>query len=462
MVKKTLLLVSLLGLVGCLQPTLAIRGSLVKIKEPPPSEVSFRGYLKTNDFEFLSPSETTTLTKIVHPQDLNRICKGLGGTFYVSKVKTFTSVEGQKTVYEEVPYEQLGNYGGKIAQLTCKSPTGEVLFKEVESFFTGTEFDRRFATKCYLMLFEHVPEKHFNYTDGVKLIEQQRPTSLMDLIKFFKGQPQPDGSFKIIPKSEEICTPFTYLKKVDVFHAYCLSKGGEFQHESGTKYERFVLDIVRKFNGTAKWGGEMKKYKYICKGPEPFVIKPDITEYITEGVSKAYPMVQYIVMPGEFVPSQTYVETLVQPQTQRHQYLDPVIEKLLLDTVSSKSPQSYVKGALHYTTQYNYAEGMCHYISLIERIGSSTRPTVENYSVCDNVITPLGQEQDYVFGAPEDVKEKARQIARNCSTYGSSTLHYNNFRIDCKVLNPNQPCLIETTITRAGRLIEKQTLNACK
>jgi len=90
--------------------------------------------------------------------------------------------------------------------------------------------------------------------------------------------------------------------------------------------------------------------------------------------------------------------TLLQPQTRTT--LDPAIEKLLLDTANSKSPQSYVKGALHYTTHYNYADGSCHYISLIEQIGPSKRTTIKNYSICNGVIISLGEEENYILGPP--------------------------------------------------------------
>jgi hypothetical protein len=142
--------------------------------------------------------------------------------------------------------------------------------------------------------------------------------------------------------------------------------------------------------------------------------------------------------------------------------IPPSLEQMILITAETKTPQRFTQGAVNYMTIYNYSDPSCHYVSLISWVDGFPRKRTLNYAACGGIVRSLGEEPDYFFGAPEDVKQKARQMAKSCSVYGGSSYQYNDFRIDCRVLNPSRPCLVEVTITREGRLIEKQTFNSCK
>jgi hypothetical protein len=450
MIRILLTFLSLLVIWGC-TPTVKFTTEL-----PTPEKPGIRGFLELNDYVFLSTSETETITGFIGFTHQNRLCKALGGTLYVYKPEVIDTYEGRKFKETELEYDKVSTFDLTKLSLKTKCKRGdETIFSVNDVIETG-----RYGTAvCRTSIITHQKEPIIDIGVKGREVIKNKDLSFKDfIVKVAEAKELPDGSFKIGTIGEDTCHPYDFPRYVSMLATYCYQKGGRMV-VNGKDYKDFIKSMV----GDRNWKYKMleKEYsEYSCLSSEPFTVKV-VEDKARTSSNMAYNIpqvgVMYYIKSGAREAESLSSSTVSPQQVSR----DP-LEDLILMTAHQKAPQILTQGAMKYRTTYNYSDGACDYVSLFMDVEGLGREKTLNYKVCNNQIQPLGEEQDYFRGAPQEVYRAAKKIERNCSLYGQASTTYNGFRINCRVLNPSKPCMVELTITHNGKLIKQEVTNACK
>jgi len=452
----TVLLIILTSLFGC--------SSTIKFSMdlPTPEKPGVRGFLELNKFAFLSLSDTETITGFIGFKHQNDLCKALNGTLYVYKSQIVETYGGRKLVKVEKEYEKTGTLELTELSMNTSCRKGDEVIFSVDSV---TETGRYGTATCRVSFISHKNEKIMDL--GYEWVEVTKNIDLpleVFLEKVVGAKKLHDGNYKIGPVSENRCSPITFPNQVSKLATYCSLKGGVVKTSQGN-YKDFVKAIVKDSN----WIKEMLKAEYYCEGATPFTIRVEEVPSITS-TNIAYNIprigIAYYIKPeatsSEVKTTEPSSPVEENPTVLSNQMSVDPLEALIIRTAIEKAPQVLNQGAMVYKTTYNYSEGPCDYVSLTMEVeGLGTEKTL-NYRVCGGRVEPLGEEKDYFRGAPEVVYLKAQQLKKSCSLYGKATTTVNGFRIDCRVLNPNRPCIVETTITHRGKLLKQDVSNACQ